>query len=329
MASGHTALVTGATGAVGPLLVQDLVRRGYRTRVLVRELHRGMFPETVEVFRGCLSDRQIVQEATKGADVIFHLAAKLHIVNPKPEERVEYRDVNVEGTRTLVDAAESAHVHRFIYFSTIAVYGKGKSGILFDEDFPIGPDSWYAETKAEGEEIVLSRIPGVVLRLGAVYGSRMKGNYPRLVRALARGLFVPIGNGTNRRTVVHEMDVVSATVLAAESPRAVGRVYNITDGQVHPLKAIVEAVCRALNRHPPRTHVPATLARMLAATFEDVWSLSGRCPPIGRATIDKLLEETAVLGVRIQNELGFCPQLDLITGWNKTVAELRRNGMLS
>jgi len=67
--------------------------------------------------------------------------------------------------------------------------------------------------------------------MAAIYGPRMKGNYPRLVKALSRGIFIPVGKGDNRRTLVHEEDAVRAAVLAAQHPRAAGRVYNVSDGQ--------------------------------------------------------------------------------------------------
>jgi UDP-glucose 4-epimerase len=326
--SGETALVTGATGSIGPRLVIALIRRGYRVRVLVRRADPGGFSPSVEVFEGRLEDREVLRRATRGADVVFHLAAKLHIVNPTVEQRGEYWSVNVDGTRTLVEAAEHVGIRRFVFFSTIAVYGKSRTGLVFDETSPIGPDSWYSETKAEGEQIVLAKVPAVVLRLAAVYGPSMKGNYPRLVRALARGFFVPIGNGTNRRTVVHEEDVVVAAVIAAEHPTAAGRVYNVTDGHVHSLNAVIAAVCAALGRRPPKAYVPASLAYVMAGIVEDVWRLGGRRTPIGRATIEKLLEDVAVLGNRVQQELAFSPQMDLLGGWNETVAELRRRGAI-
>ena len=74
-----------------------------------------------------------------------------------------------------------------------------------------------------------------MLRLGAVYGSRIKGNYERLLRALARNRFIPIGNGLNRRTLVYDKDVGRAAVLAVSHPAAAGRVFNVTDGEFHTL----------------------------------------------------------------------------------------------
>ena len=110
-----------------------------------------------------------------------------------------------------------------VLFSTIAVYGNSNGQIL-TEDTPVQPNTFYARTKLAAEKIVLNargadgQPLGTVLRLGAVYGSRIKGNYERLVRALARHRFIPIGNGLNRRTLVYDKDVGRAAALAVSNP---------------------------------------------------------------------------------------------------------------
>jgi UDP-glucose 4-epimerase len=323
------ALVTGATGAIGQVLVRKLLGQGYQLRVLVRHtLPLNGLPESVGVFQGDITDSHVLNAAATGADVIFHLAAKLHVNNPTPPLHEEYKRVNVEGTRRLVEAAQRAQVRRLILFSTINVYGPSQPGQILSENFPLHPDSWYAETKAQGEQIVLSGLPAVVLRLAAVYGPGMKGNYARLVRALARGLFVPVGNCSNRRTLVHVQDVVTAALLAAQHPAAAGQIYNVTDGHVHTLNEIIAAICQALGRRPPYLYIPVTMARLPAGLVEDALRIAGRQSPLGRFTIDKFIEDVAVHGDRIQTELGFRPAYDLEAGWQETIAELRRNGEL-
>jgi len=327
VSASRSVLVTGATGSIGLQLVADLIVRGFRTRALIRHLSRAeALPRAVEVVEGGLEDVDAVRRATTDVDVVFHLAAKLHVGNPDESERGAYRRVNVDGTRNLVAAAQRAGVARFVFFSTIAVYGPSRRGQTLDETSPQAPDSWYAETKAEAEQVVLSTFPAVVLRLAAVYGPEMKGNYPRLVRALARGIFMPIGDGTNCRTVVHENDVIAAALLAAEHPEARGRIFNVTDGSVHTLRAIIAAVCTAQGRHPPRAYLPVSLARAAAGIVEDSCRLIGRRSPVGRVTIEKLVENVAVSGDLIQRELGFLPRVSLSNGWNETIATMRRNG---
>lgn len=317
-----TALVTGATGAIGPLLVNQLLQHGYHVRVLARNAPAtGFFPSEVTVVRGMLSDRLAVQTALEGVGTVFHLAAMLHINDPRPELCQEYSRVNVEGTRSLV-ALAAMEGRRLIFFSTINVYGPSQMGQVLDESSPLQPESWYAETKAQAEEIVLAGTSAVVLRLAAVYGPRMKGNYLRLLQALERGRFVPIGSGHNRRTLVQIGDVCSAALLAAAHPGAVGQVYNVTDGQVYTLREIIDTICLVLRRRSPRLYLPAPPIRLAAGLLEDGFRLLGRQAPIGRSTVQKLLEDVAVSGAKLQRELGFLPQYDLVGGWRETVRYL-------
>jgi UDP-glucose 4-epimerase len=171
-----------------------------------------MFPQSVGVLFGDVTDKAAVQSAMQGVDAVIHLAALLHIFNPPPAMREKYERVNVGGTTTVVEAAIKAGVKRVVLFSTIAVY-RASDGCVLNEASPTHPDTFYAQTKLAAEQIVLNakgadgQPLGTVLRLGAVYGSRIKGNYERLTHALARHRFIPVGNGLNRRTLVYDKDV--------------------------------------------------------------------------------------------------------------------------
>lgn len=327
-------LVTGATGAVGPRVVQSLHDAGYRIRTLSLDASpSGLLPGDMQVCIGDVTDQAAVRSALEGVEAVVHLAALLHIINPPPALRDKYERINVGGTATVTGAAIEAGVRRIVLFSTIAVYG-GSAGQVLTEDSPTRPDTFYAQTKLAAEQIVLAARSqdgqplGTVLRLGAVYGSRVKGNYRRLVQSLARGRFVPIGPGRNRRTLIHEGDVGRAAVLAVQHPAAAGRLYNVSDGQFHTLAEIIAAVCQALGRNLPRWSVPAGPARAAAGVLEDIARLAGRNSPIVRATVDKYTEDVAVSNQRIQTELGFLPQFDLSAGWRETVREMRRLGEL-
>jgi UDP-glucose 4-epimerase len=324
--SGELCLVTGATGVIGPGLIERLLTRGYRVRALVRrELPPGALPAEVEVVTGDITDGPAMARASEGVDVVFHLAAKLHLNDPDPALVAEYQRVNVDGTRLMLDAARAADVRRVVYFGSICVYGPSAPGQILDETSAIAPDTLYAKTKAEAEQLVLAALRddgtpmGVVLRLAAVYGSHMKGNYPRLANALRKKRFRHVGSGANRRTLVHEDDVIAAAVLAAEQEAAAGRLYNVTDGQVHTIDEIVRAICAALGIEPPRLHVPELPVRLAAGAVEGAFRIVGRRAPVTRATVDKLLEDVAISGARINAELGFVPTMDLAAGWREAV----------
>ena len=327
-------LVTGATGAVGPAVVAALQEAGLRIRTLSLDLPpAGVWPDNIDAQTGDITDPTVVQSAMLGVDSVIHLAALLHIMDPPPELREKYERVNIGGTDLVVKAAIRANARRLVLFSTIAVYGDSNGRVL-DEGTPPQPKTFYAQTKLAAEQIVLCARSsmgspfGTVLRLGAVYGSGIKGNYRELLKALANGRFVPIGKGRNRRTLVYDRDVGRAAVLAVSHPAAAGRVFNVTDGQYHALKEIIESICASLGRKPPRYSIPVAFARLLAGIIEDGTGLIGRRSRITRSTIDKYTEDIAVSGKRIREELGFIPQYDLKTGWKETIQEMRESHVL-
>lgn len=326
-------LVTGATGAVGPRVVAALVEAGCLVRALSHDPPPAdLWPAGVEAEVGDVTDRAAVRAAMRGVDAVVHLAALLHVVDPPASLRSAYERINVGGTALVSEAAREAGVGRLVLFSTIAVYGASAGGVLTEDSVP-HPDSFYAETKLAAEQIVRAARRddggelGTVLRLGAVYGSRIKGNYRRLVTALARGRFIPIGRGLNRRTLVYDRDVGRAAVLAALHPAAAGQVFNVTDGRIHTLEEIIAALCGALGRMPPRVTLPVGPTRRVAGLLEDGARLCGLRSPVVRATIDKYTEDVAVDGSRLCS-LGFAPRYDLAAGWRETVAEMRQAGDL-
>jgi len=327
-------LVTGATGAIGPRVVQALHEAGFSIHTFSRNPPpMDMLPADVETHVGDVTDQSIVQAAMQGIDVVIHLAALLHVVNPPLALQERYEQINVGGTANVVQAAIASGVRRVVLFSTIAVYGYS-TGQVLTEDSPSQPDTLYGITKLAAERIVLGarrtdgQPLGTVLRVGAIYGARVKGNYAQLVRALARKRFIPVGAGQNRRSLIYERDAAQAAVLAATHPAAAGRVYNITDGKYHTLNEINAAMCEALSRKPPRCALPVRPVRLAAGILEDGLRVLGRKSPIGRATVDKFIEDVAVDGSRIQRELGFVPRYDLRAGWRETIREMRQRHLL-
>ncbi len=325
-----TAFVTGASGSIGPILVQRLLEKGYKVRVLIRQSELPLeLSSRVEIVQGEINDYFLLKKASLGIDVIFHLAAKLHINNPPPNAFEEYKRINVDGTRVLISAAKEAGVRRVILFSTINVYGPTQPGQIWDEKSPLCPVSLYSQTKCEAEAIALdakgrdmSEPLSVVLRLASVYGSRMTGNYARLVKALGRGYFIPVGIGQNRRTLVYVQDAVSAALLAAEHPQAYGQIYNVTDGKVHKFREILNAVSNACGRGLPKFYIPERTVRIIAGFLEKVFIIFGRNCPINISLVEKLLEDVAVSGHKIKRELGFRAKFDLATGWRESVRHM-------
>jgi UDP-glucose 4-epimerase len=326
------ALVTGATGAIGPGLIRALCNNGWSVKAVARnEAAPGLLPENVEFIAGDITQPQFMDSVTAGVTVVFHLAAKLHLLNPPADLSDEYEQTNVAGARCVIESAKRNAVKRIVFFSSINVYGPC-AGKIPDEASEPRPEGIYAQTKLKAERLVLEarRLDGdpmgVVLRLATVYGPRLKGNYRRLIKALGRRRFIQIGPGDNRRALIHESDLAAAALLGARHPAAANRIYNVSDGNNHSFREILKAICAALGRKPPRWFFPAKPVYALIGLLELAAGVLGARPPIMRGLLDKYLEDVAVDATRIQKELGFVPQFDLVRGWEDIIKKMKQGG---
>lgn len=328
MNSTHRVLITGATGAIGPRIVQAFLDTGNYVRSFSIDDPPGSgWNAAVDTRYGDITDYQSVVDAMQDVDIVIHLAALLHILNPPPGLRDQYERINVGGTKKIVAAAQEAGVRRIVFASTIAVYGASQNQILDESSIP-DPDTFYAKTKLQAERIVLSsknmddEPMGVVLRFGAVYGSGIKGNYQRLLDAIKKRRFIPLGSGKNRRTLIYDKDLAQAVVIAATHPKAAGRIFNVTDGEYHTLSEIISAISLSLGRTPPRLSIPITPVKWLAGVIHTITKAFRLPTIIDRGTIDKYTEDIAVCGDAMQTELGFVPAYDLLSGWQDAIKEM-------
>jgi UDP-N-acetyl-alpha-D-quinovosamine dehydrogenase len=324
MADSRLVLVTGATGALGPSIVHAAIGEGRRVRTLTRRPpDAGVLPSHTDVRIGDVCDERARRTSLEGVDQIIHLAALLHVPERR-ELRAAHETINASATAALVRDAAAAGVRRIVLFSSIVVYGETGGGTA-TEATPVAPATAYARSKVHAEEVVLGgggACVGVVLRLAAAYGPRVKGNYRSLVRRLASGRSLPILPGSNRRTLIFEEDAARAAMLASDHAAAAGQVFNVTDGRVYTVAQITAAICAALGRSGPAFGIPAAAAR---AALRPLRSLPG---PLGAVAtlVEKYTEDAAVDGSRIQNELGFTPVVQLEEGWRRTVAAMRQCG---
>ena len=322
------ALVTGATGMIGPALVNQLLDESWNVRILARHsFNPALFMAPVERFSSDIVDLDSLRPAMEGVDVVFHLAAKLHLNTPSPKLSQEYRKINVDGATNVARTALDAGIKRMVHFSTISVYGPSFGQAPHTEASPLNPQSLYAETKSQSEEGIRKIFQGgqrsssfVILRLAAVYGPRLQGNYRSLVKALRLGLFRPIGSGRNRRTMIFIDDLVRAVLMAAQHPKAAGQVFNVTDGQIHTFNDVLNAMAGAMGKPPLSFHLPYKPMRTISA-MTDHLSQTLRLPlPRLEPLVDKMIEDVAASGEKLRHELSFFPEYSLGEGWKMAIA---------
>lgn len=132
-----------------------------------------------------------------------------------------------------------------------------------------------------------------------------------------------LGNGANRRTLVYDKDVARAAVVAVSHDAATGKGFIVSDGEIYSLSDIIKTICDVLGRRPPRLHLPLAPLRTVAEIIDKGTRMLGLGFPSFRGALDKYTEDMAVDGNRIQDEIGFRPKYDLLSGWKKTIEEMR------
>jgi UDP-glucose 4-epimerase len=318
------ALVTGATGSIGPALVNHLLASGWQVRTYGLDTPAdGLYAGPVDLVQGDINDSKQLAAAMAGIEVVFHLAALLHIENPAPELAAQYRRVNVDGSRVVAEQSARAGVRRLVYFSTVKVYGIRQRAPVSENIHPY-PKTFYAQTKLAGEDAVRAaeRIESVVLRLSAVYGPCLKGSWNRLVHAIERGRFLPVGNLRNAHSLTYVDDVARAALLAAEHPRAAGEIFNVVGHADVTLYDILDAIYTATGRRLPPVRVPKTAALIGTSLLEKSLALVNKRSPITPDMVRQFTEDEVYDGGKLR-QIGFAELWSLNEGWNRAVHSQR------
>jgi nucleoside-diphosphate-sugar epimerase len=327
-----TCLITGATGFVGGHLAEVAKARGWTVRTLARPGSDTALLDRlgVEVCRGDLADAEAVRKAVEGVDCVFHCAAKVGDKGPVED----YRAVNVEALRVLLDAVKGRPLRRFVHMSSLGVYeARHHHGTDESEPLPDQHIDGYTQTKVESERLALQYqrehgVPVVVLRPGFIYGPRDRTVMPRIVRRLAARQVHYLGGDLRALNTIYVGNLVEAVFLAAEKPDAVGQVYNLTDGEVVTRQRFFEAVCGGLNLPTPHQRLPRWLAGLVVRVLR--WqglraTRKGRRALLPPGQYKFLLLDLDFSIEKARRELGYRPPYTFDQGMAQTVAWCKMN----
>lgn len=316
----RTVLVTGATGFVGSHVAEALAARGDRVRALAREGSDTALLDSLgaDITRGDLTDGDAVRRAAAGVDVVIHCGAKVGDWGPVDD----YRRVNVEGLRHLLDAVAGRDLGRFVVVSSLGVYeARHHSGTDETEPLPAAHIDGYTQSKVEAETLALEYhrkqgVPVTVLRPGFIYGPRDRSVLPRIAARLRERSVIYIARGRYALNTTYVGNLVDAILLAVDSPAAVGEVFNITDGEFVTKRRFFEAVAAGIGAPPPRGSVPVWLARFIANWRESVFRRRNKPHP-PRATQAQLKFAGLNLDFSIakaRTRLGYTPRVSFPDG---------------
>ncbi|MFH1657970.1 MAG: NAD-dependent epimerase/dehydratase family protein [Pseudomonadota bacterium] len=311
---GKVHLVSGGTGFIGRRLVQSLNADGVTTRVLSRSGARAQNSVVAD-----LVDRQALAVACAGADTIFHCAGYAHAFSSLSGDDTEMHwRVNFEGTRNLVEVAGQAGVKRFVFLSSVKAMSEPGNKCV-DEDFPGEPETAYGQSKRAAEAAVLAAglrfgMQVVNLRLAMVYGPGGRGNLERMGRLVGRGVFPPLPETGNHRSLVHVDDVVSAMRQVATDVRAVGKTYIVAHHLAPSGRGLYDALRTANGLPPCRWSVPVQLWHLAASFGDGLESLLRRRLPLDREVVGRLLGSAWYSPARIEQELNWSARVSLTDG---------------
>ena len=264
-------LVTGGSGFIGSHVVDRLEAHGLTPRIfdLVPSPYRA--EGEVELHRGDLCNYDDVRTAVEGCDAIIHLAAVAD-VDLVAREPAHTDRVNVRGTQTLLEAVRDHGRGRFVFASTVWVYGDASSPAMVDEETPLGlPKHFYTATKIAGEMYTASYgelydIEYTILRFGIPYGPRSR---PTAVvaaftdKALRGQPLTIAGDGTQSRRFVYVEDLAEG-VVASLAPAGAGRIFNLVSDEDVSVRSIARTV-REVVGDVPIVHVEGRAADLRAA----------------------------------------------------------------
>ncbi|MBU2572087.1 MAG: NAD-dependent epimerase/dehydratase family protein [Gammaproteobacteria bacterium] len=318
-------LVTGANGFIGRYLCRILKDRGYEVLRLNRNEETSASSASDVISLDLTADRWNGNPC-EDIDTVFHLAGKAHALAEVAQDIDEYRRVNADATRKLLEAAGQSGVKRFIYFSSVKAVGDGDRQPM-DESVNSPADTPYGQSKYAAEQLVLQGgyVPHpVIIRPSMVYGNTEKGNLPRMIEAIRKGVFPPIPEVHNKRSMVHVEDVVQAAILAADKPEAAGQIYIVTDGHAYSTREIYDWIREALGKPQSSLTMPLALLRAMAKVGDGIGKVRGRRFMFDSDALEKLVGSAWYSSAKIERELGFKPVHDLKSSLPEIVRYLER-----
>lgn len=316
--------ITGGSGFIGSRLAPLAVQSGHQVTVVTAvnnsvEQARcdALAKAGINIVVAPLEDSAALARELRDHDVVIHLAAAQHEAQA-PESH--FHNVNVEGTRRLLDLAAKAGVRRFVHGSTIGVYGSAAAGSL-DEQSPLAPDNPYGRTKAAAEKVVRefesAAMEWCIVRISETYGPGDM-RLLKLFRGIQKGRYLTVGPGENLHQLIYVDDLSRGLLAACSAPGAHGQTAVLAGSEVVTTNAMVEAISVALGSQRRVLHAPMWPFVLAAHVFEATFSPLGLKPPLHRRRLDFFRKSFSFSTAKAQAALGFKAEIGFQEGARRT-----------
>jgi nucleoside-diphosphate-sugar epimerase len=327
-----TCLITGATGFIGGRLAGRLLDEGYRVRCLVRASSDTSRLEQldVQIAVGDLTRADSLAPAVDGCRHVLHCGA---LVSDWATTQ-EIARINVGGTRSLLAAAVSASVQRFVHVSTTDVYGYPDRPHTDETYTATRFRNWYAQTKLEAEAEVRRAerehaLAAVILRPATVYGPGSVDVVGEIARAIKGRHMLLIDGGRPLAGLCYVENLVDAAVLALQHEAAPGNAFNVSDGVDVTWRQFTDGLAHGLGCPEVRFSLPYRLANPIGFSLEHGYRFVRRAtglslpPLLSRQAVQVLGRSQDFSNAKLRETLGWEPRVDYATGLEQTIAWLK------
>ena len=315
------ALVTGAGGFLGRYLVEQLVARGDRVRAFVRRADPEFAAQGVECPQGDIRDLPVLERASRGVGVVFHVAAGTGIWGTWEY----YHRINTLGTENVITACRRTGVRKLVFTGSPSVTFAGRDQCGLDESAHY-PTRWlahYPHSKALAEQHVLAAndrdLLTCSLRPHLIWGPRDRHLVPRLIERARLGQLRQVGDGKNLIDAVYVENAAAAHLLAADAldhGRACGKAYFITNGEPVNCWQWINEILALAGLPPVQRRIPFRAAYAAGAMLEGLWTVLGRTdePPVTRFLAAQLATSHYFDITAARRDLGYEPQVSMAEG---------------
>ncbi|MGE5603069.1 MAG: NAD-dependent epimerase/dehydratase family protein [Nitrososphaerales archaeon] len=321
-------LITGINGFIASHLAERLVRQGSPVRGTARqpEAAEWLREQGVGIVQAELSDRDALLRAAEGCEAVVHAAAWTG--GPELSPDAGYR-VNVDGTANVLAAAQTASVERFVYISSVAVYGRNRAALVDETTATPRVGQAYPDSKIVAEALVReSGLPYVIIRPASTYGPRGSAWSLGPIENIKAGRLVLLGKDTGLVTPGYIDNVVDGLILGLNRQKALGEAFNLADDRAVTYREFYLAYARmlGLDSLPTVPGMVAQLARLAPA--QAVRRLTGR-PAVGPWSLHFRFNPSQFSVAKAKRLLGYKPKVSFEEGMLRTEEWLREAGYLA
>ncbi len=310
-------IMIGASGFVGTRLLGLLKESdGYVLKNIdLQQSH--FFPEMTTI--GDVRVQEQMDRELAGADLVVLLAAQ-HRDDVTPVSL--YYDTNVGGMEKTLHAMEKNGIKRLIFFSSVAVYGLNKNNP--NEEFPADPFNHYGKSKWQAEQVLQEWYKSHsdwnidIIRPTVIFGERNRGNVYNLLRQIASGKFLMVGDGNNKKSMAYVGNIVAFVKFMIDNVTTGYNVFNYIDKPDFNMNELVGHVSKVLNKHIPTTHFPLWMGMIGGYCFDLLAKLTGKKLTISSVRVKKFCATTEFDATKVHST-GFKAPYTLGEGLARTL----------